>query len=297
MNKESLYFITSLRSNLIEDLNESLNENDKQYIIENFSDGDVLSLSLIGKTIPEGEDKQAYSEGLLYAFSEMFFDENELQLEIDANKNSFSSLLENNIQEVVSREDDFFPDEDEPTPAKKTKPNFKSKGFDNPHPSKNTNTNHTASGFDDPKPRNHSDMGDVGNEIAHPRNIVKHKPHVRVPKVKQNRSDMSGVSNEIVKQQNAAPEQSSFNKALGHFKNFFTQNGGRNLKIGLGVAAASAAAYGAYKLYKAKFGDANKAKNAQVAQLNKAKGMASKTNNPNKYKQMLQDKINKIRRG
>jgi hypothetical protein len=109
---------------------------------------------------------------------------------------------------------------------------------------------------------------------------------------------MGKVGEEIVKQNNdSGAEQSSFQNAVKHFKNFFMSNHGQNLKIGLGVAAATAAAYGAYKLYKKKFGDTAKAKNAQVQQLNKAKSMASKTTDPNKFKQIIQDKINKIRRG
>jgi len=288
MNKESLYFITSLRSDLVNELNESLTENDKNYVIENFSDGDILSLSLIGKTIPENENKQSYVEGLLHAFNEEFFEGN-LHLEIDAENNSYS-ILKENLQEV-SREDDFFPDENEPTPRKKPVPNKsdmgkvgdqiakqkpsmtrKGSGFDDPHPMKNTKIHHTASGFDDSVPH-------------------KHSPNVRVHKQK---SDMGDVGNEIAKQ-NTGEAQSSFQNAVKHFKDFFMNNHGQNLKIGLGVAAASAAAYGAYKLYKAKFGDTAKAKNAQVAQLNKAKSMAGKTSDPNKYKQMLQDKINKIK--
>jgi len=286
MNKESLYFITSLRSNLVDELNESLTESDKNYVIENFSDGDILSLSLIGKTIPENEDKQAYTEGIAHAFSEMFF-EGDLKLDIDANNNSFS-ILKENLQETVSREDDFFPDEDEPTPkAKPVKQINKSdmgkvgnqiankqtsKGFDNPHPTKNTKINHTKSGFDDPIPH-------------------KHKPHVRVQKQK---SDMGHVGEEIANQTGNA--QSSFQNAVKHFKDFFMGNNAHNLKVGVGVAAAAAAAYGAYKLYKAKFGDTNKAKNAQVQQLAKAKSMANKTSDPNKFKQMIQDKINKIKK-
>jgi len=116
MNKETMYFITSLRSELVNDLSGSLTENDKNYVIENFSDGDILSLSLIGKTIPVDENRQAYTEGLIHAFSEYFF-EGDLRLEIDSECNSYT-MLQENLQEV-SREDDFYPYEDEPTPKKK----------------------------------------------------------------------------------------------------------------------------------------------------------------------------------
>jgi len=279
---ESLYFINAVRSEVIDELSESMNDNQIKYITENMTDGDILSLSLTGKVIPSNVDNQSYVDGLMEGFGEMFF-ECDMDLFIQSDDNSFMTLNEatfNKDSTYIDPKDSYHyqgslrysPSEIEDDDSdfyqgtlrkssKKPNPKSTKSGFDDSKPQLKDKVKHnpTKSGFDDPKPNNNPP--------------TKPKPS----------------SNKIA--------NSSFTTAKNNFMSFFSKNNGKNLKIGLAIAAASALAYGAYKLYKDKYGDKNKAKQAQVKELNKAKSMANKTTDPNKFKQMLADKISKIKRG